>query len=143
MGMRKRCNNPNFDEWAQYGGRGIGVCKEWSDKFENFYEWAIANGYRDDLTIERIDVNGNYEPDNCTWIPMKEQQKNKTNTIYVEVNGSKISLIDLALKYNIPQKTMHRRYYRNLERKGIVDIEKLIAPIQSNKTAFRYRKQEN
>lgn len=75
--MRSRCSNPNIDNYHNYGGRGISVCKEWAEKFEPFYEWAITNGYKEGLTIDRIDVNGNYEPSNCRWSTYKEQAANK------------------------------------------------------------------
>lgn len=83
--IKRRCFNENSENYASYGGRGISVCNEWCDRengFVNFYNWAMANGYSDELTIERIDVNGNYEPSNCTWIPNHEQAFNKRNTIY-------------------------------------------------------------
>lgn len=82
-GMRERCLNKNHTHYKNYGGRGITVCDEWNDAdngFINFYNWAMNNGYKEGLTIERINVNGNYEPSNCTWIPLSEQNKNKTNT---------------------------------------------------------------
>ena len=75
-GMKTRCSNSNRKEYKNYGGRGIKVCNEWLE-YKNFYKWAINNGYKDNLTIERINNNGNYEPSNCTWATIQEQQKNK------------------------------------------------------------------
>ena len=83
-GMIGRCYYPCFDRYNAYGGRGITICDEWKTDRTKFFEWALKNGYEEMLTIERIDVNGNYEPSNCTWITMKEQYKNKqSNTKYI------------------------------------------------------------
>ena len=81
-GMKERCYNPNATNYGAYGARGITVCTEWRDSFQAFYDWAMENGYdttakRGECTLDRIDVNGNYEPNNCRWVSMKVQAVNK------------------------------------------------------------------
>ena len=76
--MRQRCNNPNNEFYYRYGGRGIAYCDEWKE-FLPFYQWAIANGYSDELTLDRIDNDGNYSPENCKWSTQHEQSINKTH----------------------------------------------------------------
>lgn len=73
--MKQRCYYKKHSHYNSYGGRGITVCDEWRDNFRKFYEWAMASGYRDGLTIDRIDVNGNYEPSNCQWLTKSENSK--------------------------------------------------------------------
>lgn len=84
--MRYRCNNPNCMSYKNYGGRGITICKEW-DSYESFRDWALANGYSEGLSIDRIDVNGNYEPSNCRWVSTKTQNNNTRKNHYLTYNG--------------------------------------------------------
>ena len=105
-GMKNRCRNKNIKSYKTYGARGIRVCDEWQN-FEAFRDWALSNSYQDDLTIERKDNNGNYEPGNCTWIPFEQQARNKTNNRYVTYNGETKVLVEwaeqLGIDYDILQ----------------------------------------
>ena len=86
-GMKERCNNQNASNYLWYGGRGIRVCEEWNDDFVKFYTWAIENGWKPGLELERIDNSKGYSPDNCTWISHKHQCRNRRTNISVSVNG--------------------------------------------------------
>lgn len=85
--MKKRCYNTKSRRYECYGGKGIKVCDEWLHDFSAFYEWSMANGYAENLSIDRINVNGNYEPSNCRWATIKQQQRNTTRNHFVTVNG--------------------------------------------------------
>ena len=113
--MKERCFNPKNQRYKNYGERGIIVCDEWigEEGFINFYNWSMANGYRDNLTIERIDVNGNYCPENCKWIPIKEQADNKTNTKYIKYNNNYYRIKELAKILNIKEDCLRKRISRN------------------------------
>ena len=80
INMKQRCYNNRNPKYPIYGKRGISICSQWLKNFITFYNWAILNGYKDTLTIDRINVNGNYEPNNCRWITNQEQQRNKRNS---------------------------------------------------------------
>lgn len=75
--IKSCCTNPNVPCYKYYGGRGITICNEWGNNFQSFFEWSIANGYAENLTIDRIDNDGNYTPTNCRWVTMAVQNKNK------------------------------------------------------------------
>ena len=116
--MKTRCYNPNVHGFKNYGGRGITVCEEWESDFVNFYNWAVETGYNDELTIERVDVNGNYEPENCMWIKADEQSKNRRGNIYIELNGKTDTLKGWCDELGFPYKIVHQRMKRrNLDPK--------------------------
>lgn len=81
--MKRRCSNPDDSAYKNYGGRGITVCEEWENDYHEFKKWAIENGYDSSLSIDRIDVNGNYEPSNCRWATVETQSYNKRNTVFL------------------------------------------------------------
>lgn len=94
--MKQRCYNPRSVAYEYYGGRGIAICDEWKNDFMAFYSWANENGYADNLTIERKDFNGNYEPDNCCWITLFEQQGNTRRNTFLTNNGEKHTVAEWA-----------------------------------------------
>ena len=85
--MCERCNNPNFVYFENYGGRGIAVCDEWLGNYEAFRSWALSNGYNDRLTLDRIDNDGDYTPENCRWVTTKEQANNRRSNRMLSYNG--------------------------------------------------------
>lgn len=115
QGMKGRCFRNTSPAYKYYGGRGISVCGEWKNDFQAFYDWAIINGYADNLTIDRIDVNGNYEPSNCRWVTQKEQAQNKRRAIMIEINGISKSLLTLSEETGIPYKTLYNRHSKGLK----------------------------
>lgn len=93
--MKRRCDNPHTEKFSQYGGRGIKYINKWKE-FSEFYQWAISAGYKIGLSIDRINVNGNYEPSNCRWVTMKDQQSNKRNNHLICYNGKTKTLSQWA-----------------------------------------------
>lgn len=112
-GMVSRCYSKSNKSYKYYGGRGIKIHKEWLDNPLSFYNWAINNGYKDGLSIERIDVNGDYEPSNCKWILMKEQNCNTRRTIYIRHNNIEYQLNKLCIKYSVPPDNVYAFIKRN------------------------------
>jgi hypothetical protein len=107
--IKERCFNKRMKAYKNYGGRGITICAEWKSNFQTFYDWTIQNGYKQGLSIDRINNNGNYEPCNCKWSTRKEQGANRrTNRIYT-VDGYTDILFNLCKKYNIHMDTVRFR----------------------------------
>lgn len=126
-GIKKRCQNPQASNYSNYGGRGIEVCSEWFS-FPAFRDWALANGYSDTLTIDRIDVNGNYIPENCRWVTRTAQANNRRNSVYYEYNNQRHSVAEWAEILDIPYSSLRKRLQRN---KCIEQIIEKYKPIKS------------
>lgn len=110
-GMLARCRAKKGDMYRLYVSRGITVCDEWEHSFDSFREWALKNGYSDSLTIDRINNDLGYSPDNCRWVTMDVQQSNKTTNIYVMYNNEKWCLRTLCKKIGYPYSSAHRHYH--------------------------------
>lgn len=120
--MVRRCK-PNGSD--HYGKRGIRVCEQWTKEngFEHFYDWSIANGYDDGLTIDRIDNDGDYSPDNCRWATMKQQSYNKSNNIHVAYNGKSYTLLELSELTGIDPHLLYRRlHYKHMTIEHAIEL---------------------
>ena len=118
--IKTRCYNerdPHFERW---GNRGITMYAAWKDNFQNFYDWAISHGYSDELTIDRIDNNGNYEPLNCRWITVKEQNRNKRNVRFITYGGKTQTIPEWTKELHLGKETIRERLKR-----GYTDYEAL------------------
>jgi len=117
--MKQRCLNPKHPSYHNYGGRGITLCNGW-ENFLNFYEWSINNNYSDSLELDRINNNGNYEPNNCRFISHQANNNNKRSNQSLSYCGKEYSLKDLANKFNINPTTLKTRLFKGW------DLEKSI-----------------
>lgn len=123
-GIKTRCFNPNVKEFSRYGGRGITLCEEWKD-FKVFHDWAVANGYQDDLSIDRQNLDGNYQPDNCKWVTDKVQCINRSTSKFIEYKGELKTLSALAEEYSMSINCLYERLKRGW------NIEKALTTIVS------------
>ena len=121
--MRRRCFDPTNNRWSHYGGRGITICPEWND-YAVFRTWAMANGYTDELTIDRIDVNGNYYPENCRWVDAKTQANNVSRNHLIDIDGQKMTMAELADSLGLSYSALQHRIDRGW------DINKIISTPQ-------------
>ena len=119
--MLARVNNPKHKYYKDYGGRGITVCDEWKRDFKCFYNWAIISGYAEGLTLDRIDNDGNYCPDNCRWITHFEQQSNKRNNHILTYNGESHTVMQWSRILNISYNVLFARLRRGW------DVERVLS----------------
>lgn len=128
--MKQRCYDKNASDYYRYGGKGVKVCDEWKNNYENFHNWAMNNGYDDTLTIERKDFRGDYNPANCTWIPIEKQARNKKTNHFIEYKGKRKTLAEWSELTNINSSTIRQRL--NL---GWTVEKALTTPVRRNKNA--------
>lgn len=131
--MKRRCKNPSRKNYPHYDGRGITVCPEWED-FNNFYEWAIANGYSQGLSLDRINNNGNYEPDNCKWSTVKEQNDNRSCTVKFTYNGETRTLTEWSELYGLKYGLLYDRIFRE----GLSFEEAIHKPYEKRERLIKY-----
>lgn len=112
QGMKSRCNNPNDKQYKDYGGRGICVCDEWINNSDAFIEWAVQNGYKEGLQIDRKDVNGNYEPSNCRFITQVENARNRRNTIRIHYEGELMTIGEIAEITGLESTLIYQRIHK-------------------------------
>ena len=132
QGMKGRCYNPNDARYDHYGGRGITVCEEWRDDFKAFYSWALENGYTDELTIDRIDNDKGYFPENCRWADRETQSRNRSVNINIKIGNATKTLSEWCEIFELDYKTIHARYVSNRFR-GIDDLFKPIRRFRGNR----------
>lgn len=118
--IENRCYYPYAHAYENYGGRGITICKEWERNMPAFREWALNNGYKLGLSIDRIDPNGNYEPSNCRWVPLEEQLWNRRNTVYITYNGETHNVKEWSEKTGIPITTIRYRLKRGFSTEDVL-----------------------
>jgi len=109
MGIKTRCYNPNVKEYKNYGGRGITMCDEWKNDFKSFHDWAIAKGYSELLTIDRIENNKDYYPENCKWSTDKDQTRNRRSSRFLELNGESKVMSEWAELYGLTDQCLFQR----------------------------------
>lgn len=107
--MKERCYDPSDRRYADWGGRGIHICDEWLNNKEDFFEWSIQNGYKEGLSIDRIDNDKDYSPENCRWVTLKENNQNRRSSIFYTINGETKNLQQWCNEYGVSRSMVNRR----------------------------------
>lgn len=131
--MKTRCYNHNSDSYENYGGKGIGICPEWLNDSSVFVSWSLANGYDDSLTIDRIDSDADYSPDNCRWVSKEIQNRNRNSVYYATINGETKCVTEWCNILGLHVPTITTRI-----RKGMSPYDALTIPV--NHAKGRYKK---
>lgn len=135
--MKARCLNKNHNRFHVYGAKGVEICDEWLYDFDSFYNWSMKNGYRKGLSIDRVNVEGNYEPSNCRWVTMKAQQNNRSNNIFITYKGETKSVMEWHEVTGIGHKTLIYRYH-----KGLTPEEIMENPLDYNEKILKFEGKE-
>jgi len=135
--MKQRCNNPNYRGYKYWGERGITVCDEWRQNFVAFYQWTIENGWKANLTLDRINNDDNYCPGNCRFVTYTRQARNQRHGRFATIDGRTKHIFDWAEEYGMPILTISDRYARGW--RG----PKLLIPIETKKRNHLYGKRKN
>lgn len=121
-GMKDRCLNPNYHSYSRYGGRGITICDEWINDSNAFERWAVSNGYSDELSIDRIDNDKGYSPDNCRWVDKITQQNNTSSNLYLEYAGRKLTASEWARELGISRSVIYERHKKGLPVEKVLEV---------------------
>lgn len=136
--MKNRCYDTKHQSYKYYGARGIEVCKDWLNSYQSFKKWAFDNGYGDNLTLDRVDTNKNYSPDNCRWVTMKEQANNKRNNHFIMYKGELKTVAEWCRTLNLNYNSVKTRL-----RLGFTPEEALTAKSYKEKCIKHNGKEQN
>lgn len=124
-GMIERCNRPKHISYKNYGAKGVSVCDLWLKDFSEFKKWALENGYKHGFTIDRIDVNGNYCPENCRWVSYKEQNRNKRNSVFIETPIGRMTVAEYCEKTGANPFVIYSRIRRGMPESEVCRLDKI------------------
>lgn len=140
--IKERCYNPKRPAYKNYGGKGVVMCDEWRNDFQTFYNWAMTNGYQDDLTIDRINSNGNYEPLNCRWLALSENVRLRNATAFIAIGELSLTIHDWAIRLNMDPATLMSRY-KELGEKNVVDAIRYALETSDNSSLYKRKEYAN
>lgn len=126
VGMKTRCNNPKRKDYSYYGGKGIRVCEEWTNSYLLFKDWALSNGYAEDLTLDRIQSDKDYSPDNCRWVNRQEQSRNLASNVRLTLYGITKTMNEWSELCGLDRHTIHNRLDRGWS------VEKTLTTVPHN-----------
>ena len=132
-GMCARCYNDHNPAYHYYGGKGVKICDEWKNDFAKFREWSFENGYDETSSIDRINPNGGYCPENCRWVSPQKQQNNKLNSAFLTIDGEKLTICEWAEKTNTNKQTLHSKFHRLLNQLSISNATTIEFEIRTNR----------